>query len=267
VHTNDPGKALQYALELGELDAIKIDNMLEEAREREEKRKAAEEARKAEQKEYGIVAVALGEGLTKIFHELNVDQVVDGGQTMNPSIQDLAEAAKATNARNVIILPNNTNIILAAEQARDLTDQNVIVLPTKSVPMGISAALAFNPEADADQNRETMMEAAQNVHTASITYAVRDSNYEDKEIHTGDIMGMLDNKLEILGHDIVSVASECVEHMMNEDASLITIYYGEDVDEAQARTLGEAFEAKYPDCDVEVQHGGQPLYYYLIAVE
>ena len=267
VHTNDPGKAIQYALELGELDAIKIDNMFEEAREREARAAEAEEAKKAEMKEYGIVAVALGEGLANIFRDLNVDQIVDGGQTMNPSIQDLAEAADATNARNVIILPNNTNIILAAQQAGELTEKNVVVLPTKSVPMGISAALAFNPDASVEENTAAMTEAANNVHTASVTYAVRDTNYDSHEIHSGDIMGMLDNKLEILGHEVEDVAVECAEKMVNEDSSLITVYYGSDVTEEQARALGDRLEEKYPDCDVEVQNGGQPLYYYLVAVE
>ena len=267
VHTNEPGKAIQYALELGELDAIKIDNMFEEAREREARQAEAEAAKKAEMKEYGIVAVALGEGLANIFRDLNVDQIVDGGQTMNPSIQDLAEAADATNARNVIILPNNTNIILAAQQASELTDKNVVVLQTKSVPMGISAALAFNPEAGVEENTAAMSEAANNVHTASVTYAVRDTNYDSREIHSGDIMGMLDNKLEILGHKVEDVAVECAEKMVNEDSSLITVYYGSDVTEEQARALGDVLEEKYPDCDVEVQNGGQPLYYYLVAVE
>ena len=267
VHTNDPGKAIQYALELGELDAVKIDNMFEEAREREAKAAEAEEARQAEMKEYGIVAVALGEGLANIFKDLNVDQIVDGGQTMNPSIQDLAEAADATNARNVIILPNNTNIILAAQQAGELTEKNVVVLPTKSVPMGISAALAFNPDASVEENTAAMTEAANNVHTASVTYAVRDTNYDSHEIHSGDIMGMLDNKLEILGHKVEDVAVECAEKMVNEDSSLITVYYGSDVTEEQAKALGDMLEEKYPDCDIEVQNGGQPLYYYLVAVE
>ena len=267
VHTNDPGKAIQYALELGELDAIKIDNMFEEAREREAKRAEAEAAKQAEQKEYGIVAVALGDGLANIFRDLNVDQIVDGGQTMNPSIQDLAEAADATNARNVFILPNNTNIILAAQQASELTERNVVVLPTKSVPMGISAALAFNPEADVEENTGAMTEAANNVHTASVTFAVRDTNYDSHEIHSGDIMGMLDNKLEILGHDVAEVAAECTEKMVTEDSTLITIYYGSDVTEEEANALGELLAGKYTDCDVEVQNGGQPLYYYLVAVE
>ena len=267
VHTNEPGKALQYALELGELDSIKIDNMMEERREREAKQAAEAAAKAAEQKDYGIVAVALGEGLTEIFRNLNVDQIVDGGQTMNPSIQDLARACDATNARNVIILPNNTNIILAAQQARALTDRHVIVLPTKSVPMGISAALAFDPTVSAEENEAAMTEAAETVHTASITYAVRDTNYDGQEIHEHDIMGMLDNKLTVLGHEVAQVAKDITERMVNEDSGLITIYYGQDIQEADAQALRDALAETYSDCDVELQKGGQPLYYYLIAVE
>ena len=267
VHTNEPGKALQYALELGELDSIKIDNMMEERREREAKQAAEAAAKAAEQKDYGIVAVALGEGLTEIFRNLNVDQIVDGGQTMNPSIQDLAKAADATNARNVIILPNNTNIILAAQQASALTERHVIVLPTKSVPMGISAALAFDPAASPEDNEAAMTEAAEQVHTASITYAVRDTNYDGQEIHEGDIMGMIDNKLSVLGSDIAQVGRDVTEKMVNEESSLITVYYGADVAEADARALRDALAEQYADCDVELQAGGQPLYYYLIAVE
>ncbi len=267
VHTNEPGKALQYALELGELDAIKIDNMMEERREREAKQAAEAAAKAAEQKEYGIVAVALGEGLTEIFRNLNVDQIVDGGQTMNPSIQDLAKAADATNAKNVIILPNNTNIILAAQQATELTERHVIVLPTKSVPMGISAALAFDPEVSPEENEAAMREAAEAVHTASITYAVRDTNYDGQEIHEGDIMGMIDNKLSVLGSDISQVCREVTGKMVNEESSLITIYYGADIPEADAQALRDEMAERYADCDVDLQMGGQPLYYYLIAVE
>ena len=267
VHTNEPGKALQYALELGELDSIKIDNMMEERREREAKQAAEAAAKAAEQKEYGIVAVALGEGLAEIFRNLNVDQIVDGGQTMNPSIQDLARACDATNARNVIILPNNTNIILAAQQARALTDRHVIVLPTKSVPMGISAALAFDPTVSVEENEAAMTEAAETVHTASITYAVRDTNYDGQEIHEGDIMGMIDNKLSVLGSDIAQVCKDVTEKMVNEDSTLITVYYGQDITEADAQALRDALAEQYTDCDVELQLGGQPLYYYLIAVE
>ena len=267
VHTNEPGKALQYALELGELDSIKIDNMFEERREREAKLAEEAAAKAAEQKDYGIVAVALGDGLVELFKDLNVDQVVDGGQTMNPSIQDLAQACDATNARNVIILPNNTNIILAAQQAVELTERNVIVLPTKSVPMGISAALAFDPALSPEENEAAMKEAAEAVHTASITYAVRDTNYDGQEIHEHDIMGMLDNKLTVLGHDIAQVARDITEKMVSEDSSLVTIYYGQDVQEADAQALCDSLAEIYPDCDVELQRGGQPLYYYLIAVE
>ena len=267
VHTNDPGKAMQYALELGELDAIKVDNMFEEAREREAKRQAAAEAEAAKLKDYGVVAVALGEGIDRIFQDLMVDQIVDGGQTMNPSIQDLAQAVEATHAKNVFILPNNTNIILAAQQASELTEKNVIVLPTKSVPMGISAMLAFSADMGVEENTAAMTEAAENVHTASITYAVRDTTYEGKEIHQGDIMGMIDNKLSVLGSEVHQVGLDIAEKMVSEDTDLITIYYGSDVSEEDAQKLCDALAKKYDDCDVELQYGGQPLYYYLIAVE
>jgi len=220
-----------------------------------------------QQKEFGIVSVALGDGLAAIFNDLSIDKIVDGGQTMNPSIEDLYEAIEGTNARNVFVLPNNTNIILAAQQAAELTERNVIVLPTKSVPMGISAALAFNPDATAEENQQAMFEAADNVHTASITYAVRDTNFDDREIHAGDIMGLLDNKLTILGNDVKQVSMDMTETMVTEDSALITVYYGSDVTEEDAQALTDEIEAKYPDCDVSMQYGGQPLYYYLIAVE
>ena len=222
VHTDDPGKALQMALELGELDAIKIDNMREEARERQAKKQAQAEAAK-EEKRYGIVSVALGQGISDIFGELSVDKVVDGGQTMNPSIEDIYEAIESTHAQNVYVLPNNTNIILAAQQAAELTERNVIVLPTKSVPMGISAALAFNPEEEVEENTRAMTEAAEHVHTASVTYAVRDTNFDNREIHSGDIMGLLDNKLTYLGHDVREVALHMADEMVNEDAALVTV--------------------------------------------
>lgn len=264
VHTNDPGKALQYALELGELDAIKIENMREEYRERMAKVQREEEAKT---KTYGIVSVALGDGLVDIFHELNIDQIVDGGQTMNPSIEDLYEAIEKTHAQNVFVLPNNTNIILAAQQAAELTERNVIVLPTKSVPMGISAALVFDPELSVEENRAEMTSAAESVHTASITYAVRDTVFDGKEIHAGDIMGLVDNKLEYLAHDLREVAEHLADEMVTEEKNLITIYYGKDVAEEDAQALCAAFAEKYDRCDVDLQRGGQPLYYYLIAVE
>ncbi|MGI6238772.1 MAG: DAK2 domain-containing protein [Christensenellales bacterium] len=270
VHTDDPGKALQMAIELGELDAIKIDNMREEARERAAKLQAANvqaEPETFEEPMYGIVSVALGDGLAEIFRELSIEQIVDGGQTMNPSIEDLVEAIEATRAKNVFVLPNNTNIILAAQQATELTERHVIVLPTKSVPMGISAALAFNPEEDVEVNAEAMREAAESVHTGSITYAVRDTTFDEKEICAGDIMGLVDNKLELLGSDVRQVALDIASLMVTDDSALITIYYGSDVAQEDAQALEEALADAYPDCDVGLQYGGQPLYYYLIAVE
>ncbi len=264
VHTNDPGKALQMALELGELDYIKIDNMLEEFRERQAQKKEAEAA---ELKEFGIVAVALGPGLVDIFTDLSVDKVVDGGQTMNPSIDDLYQAIESTPARQVFVLPNNTNIILAAQQAAELTDKVVYVLPTKSVPMGIAAAIAFMPDQSGQENEKRMQEAAERVHTASITYAVRDTTFDNREIHEGDIMALVDNHIELLGSEVEGVALQVLETMVTDDTEILSIYYGEDIDEERASALEEQLKGKYPLCDVALYRGGQPLYYYLIAVE
>ena len=267
VHTNDPGKALQMALELGELDAIKIDNMLEEHRERVKKQEEMIAAEKARMKEYGIVAVALGEGFARIFESLNVDKIVDGGQTMNPSIEEMQKAIDSTNAKNVFVLPNNTNIILAAQQAAELTEKNVVVLPTKSVPMGIAAAIAFSPDAATEENTREMSAAAEHVHTASITYAVRDTSFDGHDIHEGDIMGMLDNRIQVLGNDIHEVAEQVVDQMVTDESGMITVYYGADIAEEKAAQLAGELSELYPDCDVELQNGGQPLYYYLISVE
>ncbi len=265
VHTNDPGKALQMALELGELDNIKIDNMMEERREVD--RKKAEAAAQDFVKNYGIVAVALGDGFTEIFKSLEIDRIVDGGQTMNPSIEDLQKAIDETRAKVVYVLPNNTNIILAAQQAAGLTKRKVYVLPTKSVPMGIAAALAFSPSADPETNLNEMTEAAQKVHTASITFSVRDTVFDEMQIHANDIMGMIDNKIQQLGRDTKEVAMKLLESMVGDDSGVITVYYGQDVEEQTAEALGNEIQDKYADCEVYVQSGGQPLYYYLIAVE
>jgi len=265
VHTNDPGKALQMALELGELDDIKIENMREEFRERMAERLKAQPP--VEMKDFGFVGVALGEGFSQIFRDIQIDEIVDGGQTMNPSIEDLADAIDRTNARTVFVLPNNTNIILAAQQAAELTDKEVHVLPTKSVPMGIAAALAFDPSASGEENAANMMAAAENVHTASVTYAVRDTIFDGREIHEGDIMGLVDNKIQLLGSDVQEVSLEVLAGMVNEDSALISVYYGSDVDPDSAQALADDIMGKYPDCDVELHEGGQPLYYYLIAVE
>ncbi len=265
VHTNDPGKALQMALELGELDAIKIDNMLEERREVEKRKQEALASQQT--KEYGIVAVALGEGFSEIFRSLEVDSVVDGGQTMNPSIEDLQKAINATCAKTVYVLPNNTNIILAAQQAAEIVNRKVYVLPTKSVPMGISAALAFSRDADAETNFNEMTAAAEKVHTASVTFSVRDTVFDEMQIHEHDIMGMIDNKINVLGQDVKEVALKLLESMVTEESGVITVYYGADVTEETAEALAKEIEEKYTNCEVYTQLGGQPLYYYLISVE
>ena len=265
VHTNDPGRALQMGLELGELDAIKVDNMFEEQREV-AKRKAEAKA-KEPMKDYGIVTVSLGSGFMEIFKSLETDKIVDGGQTMNPSIEDLHKAIESTNARTVYVLPNNTNIILAAQQAAELTEQTVHVIPTKSVPMGIAAALAFSPDADDETNLSEMTSAAEKVHTASVTYSVRDTVLDDIQIHEGDIMGLIDNKIKELGSDVKQVALKLLESMVTEESGVITVYYGSDIDENTASELSHEIEKAYPDCETYLEPGGQPLYYYLIAVE
>ena len=284
VHTNDPGKAIQWACEMGELVNLKIDNMAEERRERMKKaeadQKAAEEKRRAEEaaaqaakadepkKPYGMVAVSLGEGFSSIFSDLGVDHIVEGGQTMNPSIEDILDAINSVGAETVFVLPNNSNVILAASQAAELSDDvNVVVLPTKNVAMGIGAAIAFNPEGDVEENRESMTAAAEQVKTGQITFAVRDTVFEDKEIKEGDIIGIHNGRIETVGQSIHDIALDLVGHVVEEGDSLITIYYGQDTSEEDANALGEEVSAMFEDMDVEVQYGGRPLYYYLISAE
>lgn len=280
VHTNDPGKAIQWACAMGDLVNLKIDNMAEERRERMAKAEAAqkeaeakrqqEAADKAEEpkKAYGLVAVSLGEGFSSIFTDLGVDHIVEGGQTMNPSIEDILDAIHGVGAQNVIVLPNNSNVILAASQAAELADDvNVIVLPTKNVAMGIGAVIAFNAEADPEENREEMTAAAEHVKTGQITFAVRDTVFEDKEIKEGDIIGIHNGRIETVGQDIHDIAVDLVGHVVEEGDSLITVYYGQDTAEEDAQALGAEVAELFPDLDVEVQYGGQPLYYYLISAE
>ena len=285
VHTNDPGKALQYACELGELVNLKIDNMAEERREREAKlaaekkrreeeeaaRNAAEAAAEAAQeddaKEYGMVAVSLGEGFSSIFTDLGVDLIVEGGQTMNPSIEDILDAVGGVHAKNVFVLPNNSNVFLAASQAAELAECNVVVLPTKNVAMGIGAVIAFNPDASVEENLEAMTAAAEQVKTGQITFAVRDTVFEDKEIKEGDIIGIHNGRIEVVGKDIHDVAIDLVKTVVEDGDSLITIYYGQDTKEEDAQALCEEVAGIFGDLDVEVQYGGQPLYYYLISAE
>ena len=288
VHTNDPGKALQYACAMGELVNLKIDNMAEERRERlakaeaekraqEQKRLEEEEAAAAaaaengdaqdDAKEYGMVAVSLGAGFSSIFTDLGVDHIVEGGQTMNPSIEDILEAVGSVGAKNVFVLPNNSNVFLAATQAAELAECNVVVLPTKNVAMGIGAVIAFNPEDSVEANVEAMTAAAEQVKTGQITFAVRDTVFEDKEIKEGDIIGIHNGRIEVVGKDIHDIAIELVKTVVEDGDSLITIYYGEDTKEEDAQALCEEVSEIFSDLDVEVQYGGQPLYYYLISAE
>ncbi len=262
VHTNDPGKALQAGLSLGELVNLKIENMVEQRRERQALMQSKEP-----QKEYGMVSVSLGDGFSKIFTDLAVDCVVDGGQTMNPCIADLQKAVDKVNAKNVFVFPNNGNIILAAQQVAELSDKNVVVIPTKNVAMGIAAVVAFQPELACEDNAKRMDEAAQRVRTGMITFAVRDSEFEQMHIHEGDIIGLHNGKIEFRANDVHDVAMNLMDVLVTEDDGLITVYYGADTKQQDAEALGEEISGMYPDCDVEVHRGGQPLYYYLISVE
>ena len=272
VHTDNPGAALEYGLELAEINDIKVDNLAAMKRAMEEEKAAAEAAaaaaeEPAEEKKYGFVAVSLGEGFSRYFTDLNVDQIVEGGQTMNPSVDDLLNALNHVQAENIFILPNNGNVIFAANQAAELCDKNVIVIPTKNVAMGIAAAIAFQNDAEPDENVERMNEAAQHVKTATVTYAIRDSVYNGMEIKQGDIIGLHNGQIEFTGNDIQTVVMEMMESIMTDEDELITVYFGSDVKEEDAEKLTAEIEEKYDYCDVECHSGGQPLYYYLISVE
>ena len=267
VHTNEPGKALEYGLSLGELVNLKIENMVQQRREKQEEQQKKEEEN-APLKEYGMVAVSLGEGFGRIFTDLSVDYVVEGGQTMNPSIEDLANAVNKAHAKTVFVLPNNGNVILAAQQAARLCeDQKVIVIPTKNVAMGIAAAIAFQADSTAEENAARMEEAAQRVRTGTVTFAVRDTEYEDLTIKEGDIIGLYNGKICTVGNSVHDVTRDLMKDIITEDDELITVYYGKDVAEEDAQALTDELADLYDDCDVEMQMGGQPLYYYLISVE
>lgn len=280
VHTNDPGLAIQKGLSYGSLSKMKIDNMREEHNERlirdaekiAAQQKAEEEAKKEAQKEpakeYAFISVSAGAGLSEIFKGVGVDYIIEGGQTMNPSTEDVLNAISKLNAKNVFILPNNKNIILAAEQAKSLVeDCNVIVVPTKTIPQGITAAINFSPDRTPEENEETMREEIANVKTAQITYAVRNTFINDLEIHEDDIMGIGDDGILAAGKDIAEITEQTIAAMMDEDASLISVYYGKDVSEEEANALVERLEELYPALDVELNEGGQPVYYYILSVE
>ena len=283
VHTNHPGRAFEKGLEYGQLTRMKVDNMREEheeklfnsdvvraAREEEEKRKAEaeESARNAERKESAFVAVTIGDGLTELFRGLGVDAVIEGGQTMNPSTDDMLHAIKEANAENVYILPNNKNIILAANQARDLvTDCNVYVVPTKTVPQGIASVVNFVPGKDPETNFEDMTEELANIKSGEVTYAIRDTTIDGTEIKSGDIMGIGDDGILAVGADVEHVVLHMLDKMIDEDSELVSLYYGEKYSEEDASALAEMIEEKYPDIEVEVNYGGQPLYYVILSVE
>ncbi len=260
VHTNQPGVALTKALELGELDRLKIENMLVQNR---ELMKKYEE----EKKEMGMMAISAGDGITSIFKDLMVDAVVEGGQSMNPSANDIANAVRRINADNVFVFPNNKNIILAAEQAKSLVENKKIhVIPTKDIPQGFAAALAFNPELPVDENKANMIHALDTVTVGQVTYAVRNTKMNGFDLKVGDVMGLDNKKILAKGDSVNDVAIALIEKL-RKDEEIITLYYGQDVSEEDAEALQAAITEKYPDCDVEIHYGGQPIYYYYIALE
>ncbi len=285
VHTNHPGLAFEKALAYGSLSRMKIDNMREEhqerviqdserlakeqaAREQEDKDKATGEEAPSERREYGFIAVSSGEGLSDIFRGIGADCLIEGGQTMNPSTEDMLKAIERVNAENIFILPNNKNIIMAAQQARDLTeDKNIIVIPSRTVPQGITALVNFMPDLGPEENTRTMTEEMGNVRTAQITYAVRTTNIDGIDIEEGDIMALGDHGILAVGKSVDGVALEAMKEMLDDESELVTIYYGADVSEHEAKVLEEQAQEQYPDKEIELQYGGQPIYYYLISAE
>ena len=281
VHTNDPGLAIQKALTYGQLSKMKIDNMREEhqeklirdaeklAEQQANEEAAHEEKKPAEpRKAMGFIAVSIGAGMNEIFKELGADYIIEGGQTMNPSTEDMLNAIDRVNADTVFILPNNKNIVLAANQAKSLVEEKeIIVIPTKTVPQGITAIINFMPDADAKTNEEVMLEEIKSVKTGQVTYAVRDTHIDDKEIHEGDIMGIGDSGILAVGKDLEETTKELIANLVDEDSELISIYYGEEVSEEDAEKFTEEITELYPDVDVDIQFGGQPIYYYVLAVE
>ncbi len=285
VHTNHPGLAFEKALAFGSLSRMKIDNMREEHQERviqdserlareqasgeqEDKDKATGEEAPSERREYGFIAVSSGEGLSDIFRGIGADCLIEGGQTMNPSTEDMLKAIERVNAENIFILPNNKNIIMAAQQARDLTeDKNIIVIPSRTVPQGITALVNFMPDLGPEENTQTMTEEMGNVRTAQITYAVRTTNIDGIDIEEGDIMALGDHGMLAVGKSVDGVALDAMKEMLDEECELVTIYYGADVSEHEAKVLEKQAQEQYPDKEIELQYGGQPIYYYLISAE
>ncbi len=272
IHTNNPGKVLEEAVKYGELSKIKIDNMREEHREMlegmyEEAAETEESVAAGEFKKYAFISVAMGEGMKNIFKDLGVDYVIEGGQTMNPSTQDMLEAIEKLNAEHIFILPNNKNIIMAANQAAEISDKDIRVIPTKTIPQGITCITMFNPEADVEENTEELKEAMEMVKTTSVTYAVRDTEVDGKEIKEGNILGLVEGKIKEVGEDPYKVAEDLIDSLVDEDSELITIFYGKDCEEEKVDALIEKLEGKYEDLDVQCYKGEQPLYYFIMSVE
>lgn len=278
VHTNDPGLAIQRALTYGQLSRMKIDNMREEHQEKlirdaekiaaQQLEEANHKKKKGPRKPVGFIAVSIGDGMNEIFRELGVDYIIEGGQTMNPSTDDMLTAIDGVDADHVFILPNNKNIILAANQAQSLTkDKDIIVIPTKTVPQGITAVISYMPEADVDTNIEAMKEAIQNVKTGQVTYAVRDTHIDDKEIHEGDIMGIGDQGILSVGQSVEETTKELLTRLVDENSELISLYFGQDVQKEDAEEFASEIASFYPNVDVDVHMGGQPIYYYVLSVE
>lgn len=275
VHTNDPGLAIQRALRLGALSNMKIDNMrlehqekLFRTSEKQEKQEEEEKPELSEKKEVGFVAVSIGDGLGRIFRELGVDYIIEGGQTMNPSTEDILNAIEKVNADTVFVLPNNKNIVMAANQAGALADnKTVVVVPTVTIPQGITAVITYVPELSVSENKSSMLEEIGKIKTGQITYAVRDTSVNGKEIHQGDYMGIGEDGIIAVNTDMEQTIFATVESIVDEDSELLCFYYGEEISREDAEALKEKIEKKYPNLDIELQSGGQPVYYYLISAE
>lgn len=265
VHTNNPGVIIEKALQLGYLSKIKIDNM----REQHEELLLSEEDKleNRESKLYGVVAVAMGSGISRIFKDLGADEIIEGGQTMNPSTEDILRSVDKIEAENIIIFPNNSNIILAANQAKSLSEKNIIVASTKSIPQGIGALMALDQDKSPSDNEKKISKAIGEVKTGLITYAVRNSNFDGVDIEEGNFLGIVEGKINAVGEEISEVINKVMDYMVDEDSSLITLYYGSDIEQEEATKLENDMGERYPDCDVEIHYGGQPLYYYILSVE
>ena len=267
VHTNDPGLAIQEALSYGQLLTIKVENMKLQHEKKVLKEAAQTEEVHVEEKEYGFIATSMGDGLAQIFRDFGVDHIIEGGQTMNPSTEDFMKAIEKLNAKNIIILPNNSNIIMAANQAKELSDKNIVVIPTKNVPQAFAALVTFDGDADIAENEANMMEALSTVKSGQVTYAVRDTVINDVEVKEGNIIGIAEGKLLSAGDKVDEITTDLIEKLVDEDSAIITLFYGEDTSKEDAQALRDALEENFEDVDVELHYGGQPLYYYLISVE